>query len=171
MALALALLLSWPLAHHPGWYARRAQSSDVVLTRSGLVTALSSVVAVATFHDVQLLPALPDLTAAYHTSCGRQQHLLLTREALHSPGHCPPADIGSCSLLITLVLLLLLLLQVDKLVSLFKEKQIGVVAHFYMDPEVQGVLSAAAEHWPHVAISDSLLMADTAVKMAVAGCK
>lgn len=62
-------------------------------------------------------------------------------------------------------------MQVDKLVSLFKEKHIGVVAHFYMDPQVQGVLSAAAEQWPHVAISDSLVMADTAVKMAASGCK
>lgn len=60
--------------------------------------------------------------------------------------------------------------QVDELVSLLSAKRIGVVAHFYMDPEVQGVLTSAAERWPHVAISDSLVMADTAVRMAQAGC-
>jgi quinolinate synthase len=52
-----------------------------------------------------------------------------------------------------------------------REKRIGVVAHFYMDPQVQGVLSAAAEQWPHVHISDSLVMADAAVRMAEAGCQ
>lgn len=50
------------------------------------------------------------------------------------------------------------------------EKHIGVVAHFYMDPEVQGVLTAAHERWPHIHISDSLVMADSAVKMAEGGC-
>ncbi len=43
----------------------------------------------------------------------------------------------------------------------------GVVAHFYMDPELQGVLSACT--WPHIQISDSLVMADAAIKMAEAG--
>ncbi|GIL75943.1 hypothetical protein Vretimale_5515 [Volvox reticuliferus] len=61
--------------------------------------------------------------------------------------------------------------QVSQLADLLREKSIGVVAHFYMDPEVQGVLSAAGELWPHVAISDSLVMADTAVRMAEAGCR
>ena len=46
-----------------------------------------------------------------------------------------------------------------------------MVAHFYMDPEVQGVLSAAQERWPHIHISDSLVMADSAVVMAEAGCR
>lgn len=36
--------------------------------------------------------------------------------------------------------------------------------------QVQGVLSAAAESWPHIHISDSLVMADAAVAMARAGC-
>lgn len=45
----------------------------------------------------------------------------------------------------------------------------GVVAHFYMDPELQGVLTACA--WPHIQISDSLVMADRAVTMAAAGAK
>lgn len=60
---------------------------------------------------------------------------------------------------------------VDRLASELRAKRIGVVAHFYMDPQVQGVLSAAAEQWPHVHISDSLVMADAAVKMAEAGCE
>lgn len=33
------------------------------------------------------------------------------------------------------------------------------------------MLSAAAEQWPHIHISDSLVMADAAVKMAEAGCE
>ncbi|KAL4584871.1 hypothetical protein LXL04_009481 [Taraxacum kok-saghyz] len=61
--------------------------------------------------------------------------------------------------------------KVEELSNLLKEKQIGVVAHFYMDPEVQGVLTSAQKHWPHIYISDSLLMADSAVTMAKAGCK
>lgn len=60
--------------------------------------------------------------------------------------------------------------QVDRIAGLLQEKKIGVVAHFYMDPQVQGVLSAAAERWPHIHISDSLVMADAAVSMAAAGC-
>ena len=48
-------------------------------------------------------------------------------------------------------------------------KKIGVVAHFYMDPELQGALSACA--WPHVGISDSLKMADAATAMVEAGCE
>ncbi|XP_027332068.1 quinolinate synthase, chloroplastic isoform X2 [Abrus precatorius] len=62
-------------------------------------------------------------------------------------------------------------LRVNELVNVLKEKKIGVVAHFYMDPEVQGVLTAAQKQWPHIYISDSLVMADTAVKMAKAGCQ
>ncbi|KAJ1413224.1 Quinolinate synthetase A [Sesbania bispinosa] len=62
-------------------------------------------------------------------------------------------------------------LKVNELVNMLKEKKIGVVAHFYMDPEVQGILTAAQKQWPHIHISDSLVMADTAVKMAKAGCQ
>lgn len=61
--------------------------------------------------------------------------------------------------------------KVLELVTVLKGKTIGVVAHFYMDPEVQGVLVAAKQLWPHIYISDSLVMADCAVKMAEAGCK
>lgn len=61
--------------------------------------------------------------------------------------------------------------KIQELVNLLEEKKIGVVAHFYMDPEVQGVLTAAQKLWPHIHISDSLVMADSAVKMAKGGCK
>lgn len=61
--------------------------------------------------------------------------------------------------------------KVEELATLLREKQIGVAAHFYMDPEVQGVLVAAQKLWPHIHISDSLVMADRAVSMANAGCK
>lgn len=57
------------------------------------------------------------------------------------------------------------------LASVLAEKKIGIVAHFYMDPEVQGVLTTAAASWPHIHISDSLVMADSAVAMAEAGCR
>lgn len=60
--------------------------------------------------------------------------------------------------------------QVDALVKVLSEKRIGIVAHFYMDPQVQGVLTSAAERWPHIHISDSLVMADRAVKMVEEGC-
>ncbi|KAK4264408.1 hypothetical protein QN277_025587 [Acacia crassicarpa] len=62
-------------------------------------------------------------------------------------------------------------LKINELVSVLKEKKIGIVAHFYMDPEVQGILTAAQKQWPHIHISDSLVMADSAVKMAKAGCQ
>ncbi|PIA51629.1 hypothetical protein AQUCO_01100468v1 [Aquilegia coerulea] len=61
--------------------------------------------------------------------------------------------------------------KVEELVNVLKDKKIGISAHFYMDPEVQGVLTAAQKHWPHIHISDSLVMADRAVKMAEAGCE
>ena len=77
---------------------------------------------------------------------------------------------------------------VKALAKALREKRVGVVAHFYMDPEVQGCLAAVAENakkgdsdnsdenndddagWPHIKISDSLAMADAAVGMAEAGC-
>jgi quinolinate synthase len=62
-------------------------------------------------------------------------------------------------------------MQVASLAQLLSSKRIGVVAHFYMDPQVQGVLTSAAALWPHINISDSLVMADAAVKMAEAGCR
>ena len=50
-----------------------------------------------------------------------------------------------------------------------REKNLGVVAHFYMDAELQGVLTAVKNDWPHIHISDSLVMADRAVLMAESG--
>lgn len=69
---------------------------------------------------------------------------------------------------------------VKQLATSLRDKKLGVVAHFYMDPELQGVLSAAHvgqvgderfEGWPHIHVSDSLVMADRAVAMAEAGCE
>lgn len=40
-----------------------------------------------------------------------------------------------------------------------------------MDAEVQGVLTAAKEFWPHIFISDSLVMADASVRMVAGGCE
>ncbi|GJP48146.1 hypothetical protein CLOM_g7423 [Closterium sp. NIES-68] len=59
---------------------------------------------------------------------------------------------------------------VAALVNELTSKRLGVVAHFYMDAEVQGVLVAARKSWPHIKISDSLVMADGALKMAQEGC-
>jgi len=56
---------------------------------------------------------------------------------------------------------------VAQLESLLRKKNAGVVAHFYMDPELQGVLSAC--DWPHIHVSDSLAMADRAIAMAEQG--
>lgn len=61
--------------------------------------------------------------------------------------------------------------KVSALVRMLEEKKIGIVAHFYMDPEVQGILMAAKASYPHIAISDSLVMADLAVKMVEDGCE
>ena len=60
---------------------------------------------------------------------------------------------------------------VSSLVETLRSKKIGIVAHFYMDAQVQGVLAAAAKEYEHVFISDSLVMADAAVKMVEAGCE
>lgn len=57
--------------------------------------------------------------------------------------------------------------SVHQLDVLLARAQAGIVAHFYMDPELQGVLSACS--WPHIHVSDSLAMADRAVQMARAG--
>ena len=56
---------------------------------------------------------------------------------------------------------------VEALRALLQRCNAGVVAHFYMDAELQGVLTAV--DWPHVSIADSLKMADAAVAMARAG--
>jgi len=58
---------------------------------------------------------------------------------------------------------------VAELEQLLRTREAGVVAHFYMDAELQGVLYAC--DWPHIHISDSLVMADRGVEMARAGAK
>lgn len=58
---------------------------------------------------------------------------------------------------------------VQRLRELLAAAEAGVVAHFYMDAELQGVLFAC--DWPHIHISDSLVMADRALAMARAGVK
>jgi quinolinate synthase len=58
---------------------------------------------------------------------------------------------------------------VTELDALLSKKNAGIVAHFYMDPELQGVLSSCK--WPHIKISDSLQMADSAIQMAKAGVR
>jgi quinolinate synthase len=58
---------------------------------------------------------------------------------------------------------------VAELDGLLQREQVGVVAHFYMDAELQGVLSACSS--PHVHIADSLQMAERAVRMAEQGAR
>lgn len=59
--------------------------------------------------------------------------------------------------------------EVARLSKLLSETRAGVVAHFYMDPELQGVLTRAGHE--HIAISDSLAMADSAIDMVEAGAR
>eukprot|EP00210_Caulerpa_lentillifera_P006528 g6234.t2 len=58
---------------------------------------------------------------------------------------------------------------VEELADLLREKKVGVVAHFYMDPEVQGLLTMASDLWPNIVISDSVAMSEHAVKMVREG--
>ncbi|HEY8379364.1 MAG TPA: quinolinate synthase NadA [Nannocystis sp.] len=58
---------------------------------------------------------------------------------------------------------------VGRLRALLAASGAGVVAHFYMDAELQGVLYAC--DWPHIHISDSLVMADRALAMAREGAR
>lgn len=53
--------------------------------------------------------------------------------------------------------------------ELAEQQAVGIVAHFYMDPELQGVLAGSG--YKHVHISDSLVMADRAVEMVRAGAQ
>lgn len=59
--------------------------------------------------------------------------------------------------------------SIAQLRQLLDIHQVGLVAHFYMDPELQGVISATGHPLTH--ISDSLVMADRAVDMVRAGAK
>lgn len=58
---------------------------------------------------------------------------------------------------------------IAELEALLAQTNTAVVAHYYMDPELQGVLMSLKH--PFVHISDSLLMADQAVKMVEQGAK
>ena len=58
---------------------------------------------------------------------------------------------------------------VQRLRALLQASEAGVVAHFYMDAELQGALLATK--WPRLHISDSLVMADRAVSMAQQGAR
>lgn len=58
---------------------------------------------------------------------------------------------------------------VTRLKELLAAGEVGVVAHFYMDAELQGALLATK--WSRLHISDSLVMADRAVAMAQAGAR
>lgn len=58
---------------------------------------------------------------------------------------------------------------VAELDALVRDRNVGIVAHYYMAPELQGVLAALS--WPHVHVSDSLVMADRAVEMASQGAR
>lgn len=56
---------------------------------------------------------------------------------------------------------------VARLDAALRRRNAGIVAHFYMDAELQGALYAC--DWPHIQISDSLVMADRACSMAREG--
>ena len=58
---------------------------------------------------------------------------------------------------------------VERLKELLAASDAGVVAHFYMDAELQGALMATG--WKRLQISDSLVMADRAVVMAEQGAR
>ena len=60
-------------------------------------------------------------------------------------------------------------LAVRKLTELLEVTRVAVAAHFYMDPQLQGVL--AASPWPHCSVSDSLAMADRAMEMLETGAE
>jgi hypothetical protein len=53
---------------------------------------------------------------------------------------------------------------------LLQDKKLGVVAHFFMDPKLEGVLQDARHTWPHVAISpNAAAMGKAAVEMVESG--
>jgi quinolinate synthase len=60
-------------------------------------------------------------------------------------------------------------LVVSSLEAALRRNHLGVVAHFYMDAELQGTLSAC--NWPHLHVADSLQMADRALQMAAGGAR
>jgi quinolinate synthase len=62
--------------------------------------------------------------------------------------------------------------SVQTLRSALERSALGVVAHFYMDAELQGALSAvSATGYRHIHVADSLQMADKALQMAAGGAR
>lgn len=59
--------------------------------------------------------------------------------------------------------------SVEDLAGQLRAKNVGVVAHFYMDSSIQGLLTSAQALWKHIFIADSLAMGDAALKMCQAG--
>jgi quinolinate synthase len=56
--------------------------------------------------------------------------------------------------------------SVQQMVQLLRTTNTGIVAHYYMDVELQGVLQAVRQQLPnHIGIADSLKMGDMAVDM------
>jgi quinolinate synthase len=56
--------------------------------------------------------------------------------------------------------------SVKRLIDLLQSTGTGIVAHYYMDVELQGVLQAVGHHLPgRVGVADSLKMGDMAVEM------
>jgi quinolinate synthase len=58
---------------------------------------------------------------------------------------------------------------VAELTELLEATRVAVAAHFYMDPQLQGVLAAST--WPHSSVTDSLAMADKAMAMLEQGAE
>ena len=59
--------------------------------------------------------------------------------------------------------------ELESLRSRLKRAEAGLLAHYYMDPELQGLIFGC--DWPHLRVSDSLAMADAAIEMAEAGAR
>lgn len=57
--------------------------------------------------------------------------------------------------------------RTEQLDALLERHRVGILAHFYMDAELQGLLFGLK--WPHVSISDSLAMAGKGLQMVQAG--
>lgn len=56
--------------------------------------------------------------------------------------------------------------SVKRLIDLLQSTGTGIVAHYYMDVELQGVLQAVGQHLPgRIGVADSLKMGDMAVEM------
>jgi len=59
--------------------------------------------------------------------------------------------------------------NVQDLADLLEKTKTGIVAHYYMDVELQGVLTAVGKSYDNIGVADSLKMGDMAVDMAQNG--